>query len=110
MPLLILVFIAVIPVIWFTLFVRSHQLFYAFRDRYPEEAERKIRHAFEFRRHPSKFFYFMSTDSAAFLEEKKDRDLLSKRRSVVHMSVAALVVPFGGMAVLVALIALGVLK
>ncbi len=110
MPLVILVFVAAIPVLWLTLFFRSHQLFYAFRDRYPEEAERKIQHAFEFRRHPSKFFYFMSADSDAFLQEKKDFDLLLKRQSVVRLSIAALVVPFGGLGLLIALIAAGVLR
>jgi hypothetical protein len=110
MPLLILVFAATIPVLWLTLFVRSHQLFYAFRDRYPEEAGRKIQHAFEFRRHPSKFFYFMSADSAAFLQAKRDGELLLRRRSVVRLSIASLVVPFGGMAMLVALIASGILR
>jgi hypothetical protein len=109
MPLIIIAFAVSVWTIWLVLFVRTHRLFYAFRDRYPEEAQRKIQRAFEFERHPSKFFYFMSADSAAFLEEKKDGELLSKRRSVVRMSIAALVVPFGGVALLVALITAGVL-
>ncbi len=106
MPLLILVFVAAVPVIWVTLFVRSHQLFYAFRDRYPEEAKRKIKHAFEFSRHPSKFLYFVGRESGAFLEEKKDGDLQRSRRAVVRLTVAALALPFSFMAVVGLLILL----
>jgi hypothetical protein len=110
MSLIFVAFAVVVWALWLALFVRAHRLFYAFRDRYPGEAQRKISHAFEFERSPSKFFYFMSADSAAFLNEKKDEELLSKRRSVVRMSIAAVVVPFGGTAILAALIAMKVFR
>ena len=71
---------------------------------------KKIKHAFEFRRHPSKFLYFMSADAAVFLEAKQDDELCSWRSSVIRLLIASLVVPFGGMALLVVLIATGVLR
>jgi len=43
-----------------------------FRDRYPAEAQKRIRHAFEWRREPSKFPYFISGDAHAFLASQND--------------------------------------
>ena len=110
MPIPILVVAAAIPVLWLTLFVKGHALYYAFRDRYPEEAEKEMRHAFEFRRDPSKFLYFISADSDAFLRGKMDCELLVKRRWVVRLAFASVILPFGGMGIVVVLIATGVLQ
>jgi len=110
MPLLFLLFFVATGVVWSALFIRSNELLFAFRTRYPEEAKQKIQYVFEKARHPSKFLYFMSSASAAFLEEKQDIDLLSRRRLVVRLSIAALIFPFLGPAILTVLAFSGALK
>jgi hypothetical protein len=87
-------------------FFQSQRLFKLFRGRYPEEADLKMQHAFDFYAHPSKLLYFYSRDCAAFLRERNDRSLLVMRRSVIRWSVAVLVVfisPLLGVATLLVL-------
>jgi hypothetical protein len=110
MPFVLFIIWVSAVIVWITLFVRSHQLLHAFRDRYAEEAGKKIKYAHESYRHPSKFWYFISADSAAFLEEKKDGELLARRRSVVRLSIAALAVPFGSMALLIGAVLSGLTR
>ena len=85
---------------WLRLSFVSHRLFTTFRDRYPDEAQRRIKHAFEWRREPSKFFYFVSEESQAFLASKKDSELLANRDSVVFLFRASFAVPAIGMLLL----------
>jgi len=99
---LIFVFVAPTIVVWLILFTQSLHLFNAFRNRYPEEAQQRIKHAFESRRSPGRFFYFLSTASAKFLEEKKDSELLGKRRLIIRFSMAALVLALASLAVIMA--------
>jgi len=110
MEFVVLIPFLLVPVMWLSLFTRSHRLLYAFRERYPEEATKKMSGAFVFERHSSKFLYFLSGDSAAFLEEKKDAELLIERRSVVRLSIAAVVAPLGWFAIVAALIWIGALS
>ena len=99
-PLVLMTVWLLVLVAWF---IHGHRLLYAFRDRYPQEADRKMEYAFDFRAHPSKFLYFLSKDCAAFLAEKHDHALLQMRRTVIRLSVAGLVVLFGGFAGIVVL-------
>src|SRR5262245_42124209 len=104
MALIPIVLFSTIAGTWVWLFIESHALFYAFRDRYREEAERKIRYAFVPMAHPSKILYFLSTDSKRFLKDQNDRALLAKRKKVVRLVAAACIVPVSEMAVLAAFV------
>jgi hypothetical protein len=103
---------AIIMLAWsvaiIALSIQSHRLLYAFRERYPAEAESRMEHAFAFRAHPSKFLYFVSAKCAAFLEERKDRSLLSMRRSVIGLCVAAVLILLAGFAGLLILVMRGI--
>ena len=55
--------LALIVGVWIACFIQSHRLFYKFRAKYPDIAQREIPHAFETRENPEKLLYFLRRKS-----------------------------------------------
>ena len=54
-------FLALVLGVWFACFIQSHRLFYKFRAKYPEIAQREIPRAFETCEHPEKLLFFLAS-------------------------------------------------
>ena len=93
-PLLALTF-----VVWLACFVQSHRLFYKFRAKYPEIAQRDIPYAFQTRENPEKLLYFFRRKSAEVLRD--DRELWGLRQQVKFLVILSIIVPPVGVAFLV---------
>ena len=85
--------------VWLACFIQSHRLFYKFREKYPDVAQRDIPHAFETRENPGKLFYFLSRKSLDLL--RSDPELWGLRQQVKLLTILSIIVPPVGLAVLV---------
>jgi hypothetical protein len=95
------VYWVLVPVfgVWLACFIQSHRLFYKFRAKYPDIAQRDIPHAFETRENPEKLLYFLSRKSLELL--RSDPELWGLRRQVKMLTILSIVIPPVGFAVLV---------
>ena len=93
-PLLALTF-----VVWLACFIQSHRLFYKFRAKYPEIAQRDIPYAFQTRENPEKLFYFFRRKSTEMLRD--DPELWGLRQQVKYLIILSVIVPPVGIAFLV---------
>tara|TARA_R110002020_G_scaffold383058_1_gene593733 strand:- start:508 stop:840 length:333 start_codon:yes stop_codon:yes gene_type:complete len=94
---------------WVYVDVRKYQLLRIFRERYPNEANRRIKEAFTPWRPPTKTSYWVSRDFATFLEIHDDTELFLMRRSVNRLLAAAVAAPFVAMLVFITLLAFGII-
>ena len=91
--------LTVILVVWLACFIQSHRLFYKFRAKYPDIAQRDIPHAFETRENPEKLFYFFRRKSVEVL--RGDPELWGLRQQVKFLTILSIIVPPVGFAFLV---------
>ena len=80
-----------------SLAVDSSALLRKFRDKYPREAEKKMKEVFTGMRHPSKVIYFLKKDSKVFLTAQNDPDLLSLRNRFARNTWTLFALHFGAM-------------
>jgi hypothetical protein len=83
--------LALVCAVWLACFIQSHRLFYKFREKYPDIAERDIPHAFETRENPEKLFYFSRRKSAEVLRD--DPELWGLRQQVRLLTILSIIVP-----------------
>jgi len=84
-------FLALVLGVWFACFIQSHRLFYKFRAKYPEIAQRDIPRAFETCEHPEKLLYFLRRDSRELL--RNDPELWSLRQQVKFLAILSIIIP-----------------
>jgi hypothetical protein len=87
-------FLALILVVWFACFIQSHRLFYKFRAKYPEIAQREIPRAFETCEHPEKLLYFLRRKSREVL--RNDPELWGLRQQVKFLTILSVLIPPAG--------------
>jgi hypothetical protein len=87
--------------VWLATFLRSHRLFYRFREKYPEVAKTEIPHAFEINAHPEKFLYFFRSKSVELL--RRDVTLWPLRQQVKRLAILSGLMPVLGFLALAAL-------
>ena len=92
-------FLAVVLGVWFACFIQSHRLFYKFRAKYPEIAQRDIPRAFETYEHPEKLLYFLRHKSREVL--RNDPELWGLRQQVKFLTILSVLVPPVGFVFLV---------
>ncbi|MFZ2445529.1 MAG: hypothetical protein WAW37_04160 [Syntrophobacteraceae bacterium] len=81
-----------------TLFVQHNRLYFSFRKKYPEIAQKEIPHVFnDLHRHPEKVNYFYRKKAIPVL--KQDPDLWNLRQQVIILTILALGVPVSFMAI-----------
>jgi len=102
MDALIIPLVAAFVVTWvflaISIAVDSNSLLRKFREKYPREAEKKMKEVFTGMRHPSKVIYFLKKDSQAFLTAQNDPDLLALRNRFARNTWTLLSLHFGVMA------------
>ena len=91
-------FLALVLAVWFACFIQSHRLFYKFRAKYPEIAQREIPRAFETCEHPEKLLYFLRHKSREVL--KNDPELWGLRQQVKFLTILSVLIPPAGIAFL----------
>ena len=87
-------FLAVALGVWFACFIQSHRLFYKFRAKYPEIAQREIPRAFETYEHPEKLLYFLRGKSREVL--RNDPELWGLVQQVRVLVILSVLVPPAG--------------
>lgn len=103
MDALLLLLVAAFGVTWVSLAagiaIDFNHLLREFRDKYPREAEMKMKEVFTGMRHPSKMIYFLKKDSQSFLIAQKDQGLLALRNRFARMTWTLLSLHIVGMAI-----------
>ena len=84
-------FLALVLGVWFACFIQSHRLFYKFRAKYPDIAQREIPRAFETCEHPEKLLYFLRGKSREVL--RNDPELWGLRQQVKVLTILSVLVP-----------------
>jgi hypothetical protein len=87
-------FLGVVLAVWFACFIQSHRLFYKFRAKYPEIAQREIPRAFETYEHPEKLLYFLRHKSREVL--RNDPELWGLRQQVKFLTILSVLIPPAG--------------
>jgi hypothetical protein len=85
--------------VWLACFIQSHRLFYKFRAKHPDIAQRDIPRAFETCEDPGKLFYFLRRKSLEVL--RSDPELWGLRQQVKVLTILSVIVPPVGFAFLV---------
>jgi hypothetical protein len=80
--------------IWFLMAWQNWRLLCAFRERYPQIAQREIPYVFDSRQHPEKIFFFFRRRAADLL--RGDAALWRERRRFLILSVLSVLVPVLG--------------
>jgi hypothetical protein len=88
--------LALILGVWLACFIQSHRLFYKFRAKYPDIAQRAIPYAFQTRENPEKLLYFLRRKSREVL--RGDPELWGLRQQVKFLTVLSVIVPPVGFA------------
>jgi hypothetical protein len=88
-------FLAVALAVWFACFIQSHRLFYKFRAKYPDIAQREIPRAFETYEHPEKLIYFLRRRSQDVLRD--DPELWGLMLQVRILAILSVLVPPAGL-------------
>jgi hypothetical protein len=88
--------LALILGVWLACFIQSHRLFYKFRAKYPDIAQRDIPYAFQTRENPEKLLYFLRRKSREVL--RGDPELWGLRQQVKFLTVLSVIVPPVGFA------------
>ncbi|HUJ10075.1 MAG TPA: hypothetical protein VL171_08620 [Verrucomicrobiae bacterium] len=87
-------FLALVLFVWFACLIQSHRLFYKFRAKYPEIAQREIPRAFETYEHPEKLIYFLRPKSREVL--RNDPELWWLRQQVKFLTILSVIMPPAG--------------
>lgn len=85
-------------ILWLVTAIQSHRLGYKFRNRHPEIAAREIPLAFAHFAHPQKVNFFFRRRTVELL--KKDPELWKELQRFFWLTIASLVVPTTGFAVM----------
>lgn len=83
--------LALILAVWLACFIQSHRLFYKFRAKYPQIAQRDIPHAFQTCEHPEKLLYFFRRKSWEVL--RSNPELWGLRQQVLFLTILSLLIP-----------------
>jgi hypothetical protein len=82
--------------VWVLMAWQNSRLLCAFRERFPQIAQREIPYVFDYWRHPEKTFFFYRRRAVEILRE--DPALWRERRRFIILSVLSVAVPVLGFA------------
>lgn len=86
------IFFILLIIVWGLTFVQSHRMFYRFRKKYSEIAEKEIPNAFSSRSHPEKIIFFFREKNRQLLQA--DHEVWRLREQTKILIIFSLCFPF----------------